>query len=58
MELDLMIRDIPIYVICKFEIFTFKGARVIKHYVWFAFLFVQTVCCFILDNNRLFNSVL
>ena len=42
MEFRLQIRAIPIYVFCKFEMLTFKMARVIKHYELFAFLFVQT----------------
>ena len=40
---NLLIKDIPIYVICKFEMPTFKSVQVIKYYVMFGFLFVQTV---------------
>ena len=40
-----MIRDVPIQVTCKFERLNFKGSQVIKYYVMFAFLFVQTVYC-------------
>ena len=44
MELNLLIKDIPIYVLtCKFKMLICKSAQVIKYYVMFAFLFVQTV---------------
>ena len=43
MEFILLIRDMPISVTCKFEMFIFKGSQVIKYYVMFAFLFC-TVC--------------
>ena len=43
MEFFSLIRDIPILVSCKLEMLIFKKALVIKQYVWFAFLFAQTV---------------
>ena len=43
MDFDLLIRDIQIYVACKFEMFIIIRAQVLKHYIRFAFLFVQTV---------------
>ena len=45
MEFILLIRDMPIWVTCKFAMLIFKGSQVIKYYVMFAFLFVHTVCC-------------
>ena len=44
MEFIYLIRDMPILATCKFEMLIFKGSQVIKYYVMFAFLFVQTVC--------------
>ena len=44
MEFIKLIKDMPITVTCKFGILIFKGSQVIKYYVMFAFLFVQTVC--------------
>ena len=44
MEFILLIRDMPIKVTSKFEMLIFKSSKVIKYYVMFAFLFVQTVC--------------
>ena len=46
MEFILLIKDMPISVTCKFEMLIFKGSQVIKYYVMFAFLFVQTVLAF------------
>ena len=43
MEFIYLIRDMPILATCKFEMLIFKGSQVIKYYVMFAFLFVQTV---------------
>ena len=43
MEFNLLVRDIPIKVTCEFEMLIFKSVQVIKYYVMFAFLFVQTV---------------
>ena len=43
MEFILQIRDMLIKVTCKFEMLIFKSSQVIKYYVMFAFLFVQTV---------------
>ena len=43
MEFILLIRDMPIYVTCKFEMLIFKSSQVIKYNVMFAFLFVHTV---------------
>ena len=43
MELIFPIRDMPIKVTCKFKMLIFKSSQVIKYYVMFAFLFVQTV---------------
>ena len=40
---DLLIKDINILVPCKFGMLSFNRALVIKDYVWFAFLIVQTV---------------
>ena len=42
MEFNLLIKHILIYVTCKFETLIFKSAQVIKYYMMFAFLFVQT----------------
>ena len=47
MEFNLLVRDIPIKVTCKFEMLIFKSAQVIKYYAMFAFLFVQTVFTFV-----------
>ena len=44
MKFVLLIRKMPIQVTCKFEMLIFKSSQVIKYYVMFAFLFVQTVC--------------
>ena len=43
MEFILLIRDMPIYVTCKFEMLIFKSFQVFNYYVMFAFFFVQTV---------------
>ena len=43
MEFDLLISDISIKVICKFEKLIYKKDQYIKHYVRFAFLLVQTL---------------
>ena len=43
MEFILLIRDMPVLVTCKFEMLIFKSSQVIKYYIMFAFLFVQTV---------------
>ena len=43
MEFILLIRDMPIYVTCKFEMLIFKSSQVIKLYVMVAFLFVGRV---------------
>ena len=43
MEFILLISDMPILATCKFEMLIIKGSQVIKYYVMFAFLFVQTV---------------
>ena len=43
MKLDLLITDMKTWVPCKFEMLSFNKALVIKYYVWFAFLFIQTV---------------
>ena len=43
-EFNLLKSDISIEVSWKFELFIFKIALVIKNYIGFAFLFVQTVC--------------
>ena len=43
MEFIFRIRNMQIYVTCKFETLIFKSSQVIKYYVMFAFLFVQTV---------------
>ena len=43
MEFISLIGDMPMKVTCKFEMLIFKGSQVIKYYVMFAFLFVQTV---------------
>ena len=42
MEFILLIKDMPIYVTCKFEMHIFKNSQVIKYNILFAFLFVQT----------------
>ena len=38
MEFVVLIRDMQIWVICKFEMLIFKGSQVIKYYVMFAFV--------------------
>ena len=43
MDFNLLIKHISIQVTCKFKVFTFKSAKVMKYYAMFAFLFVQTV---------------
>ena len=43
MDFNLLIQNIPIQETCKFEMLIFKSAQVIKYYVMFAFLFVQTI---------------
>ena len=43
MDFNLLIKSIPISVTCKFEMLISKSAQVIKYYVMFTFLFVQTV---------------
>ena len=43
MDFNLLIKNIPILVTCKFETFIFKSDHAIKYYAMFSFLFVQTV---------------
>ena len=43
MDFNLLITNISILKTCKFEMLIFKNAQVIKYYIMFAFLFVQTV---------------
>ena len=63
MEFIYLIRDMPIYVTCKFEMLIFKGSQVIRYYVMFAFLFVETVnkqlhCCHYTKFTQVLTQVL
>ena len=43
LELGLLMRDIPVYVSCKFEMYIFKVALVISENVRIAFLYVLSI---------------
>ena len=43
LEFGLLMRDIPVYISCKFEMYIFKIARVISENVRIAFLYVLSI---------------
>ena len=43
MEFGLLMKDIPVYVSCKFEMYIFKIALVISENVCIAFLYVLSI---------------
>ena len=46
LEFGLLMRDIPVYVFCKFEMYIFKIALVISESLRIAFLYVLSIVCF------------
>ena len=46
MEFGLLMREIPIYISCKFEMYIFKIALVISENLRIAFLYVLSICAF------------
>ena len=54
LEFCLLMRDIPVYVSCKFEMYIFKIALVISENVRIAFLYVLSILMFMcLKADRL-----
>ena len=54
LEFGLIMRGIPVYVSCKFEMYIFKIARVISENVRIAFLYVISIYP-IIEVKRLLN---